>query len=211
MVAAFSFDLAELAWGRGAGGKGGISARRFCSAGPDNVPQFKRLCHPLPTSVGPLSPSPSPPKQAFESRSTELAGEQVIQYQTCFKRACFEDEGSQIFFTYSFRVPRGGATRGEALRHRCPSIAIRVRDIARSRVSPRLVLAGFSASERRSYEGVATRHRCPGTAIRVRVIARSRVSPRLVLAGFSASERRSYEGRSYEGRPDAKGDVQLNF
>ncbi|QDS96328.1 hypothetical protein FF011L_51360 [Roseimaritima multifibrata] len=37
------------------------------------------------------------PKQAFESHSTELAGEPLIQYPTCFKRACFEGEGSQVF------------------------------------------------------------------------------------------------------------------
>ncbi|QDS93002.1 hypothetical protein FF011L_17570 [Roseimaritima multifibrata] len=95
----------------------------------------------------PLSPSPSPPKQAFESYLIELAGEPLIQYQTCFKRACFEGEGSQTYFTYKSHVPRGGATRGDRSPDRY-RIAV-----ARSRVSPRLVLADLSASERRSYEG----------------------------------------------------------
>ncbi|QDS95407.1 hypothetical protein FF011L_42030 [Roseimaritima multifibrata] len=87
--------------------------------------------------------------------------------------------------------------------------------IARSRVSPRLVLANLTASERRSFE----RQAFAGTASlslfgpayviaqppssllmspyaqrkNVEVIARSRVSPRLVLADLTASERWSFE------------------
>ncbi|QDS91945.1 hypothetical protein FF011L_06810 [Roseimaritima multifibrata] len=62
------------------------------------MPRLAQRCRPL-------SPSPSPQKQAFESYLIELAGEPLIQYQTCFERACFEGEGSQTFFTYSFHAP----------------------------------------------------------------------------------------------------------
>ncbi|QDS92520.1 hypothetical protein FF011L_12670 [Roseimaritima multifibrata] len=91
------FDLVKLAWGRGAGGEGEISRRRFCSEDAVNASDFMRLCHALPNAVG-----PSPPKQAFESYLIELAGEPLIQYQTCFKRACFEGEGSQTFLHLFF-------------------------------------------------------------------------------------------------------------
>ncbi|QDS95562.1 hypothetical protein FF011L_43590 [Roseimaritima multifibrata] len=62
------------------------------------MPRFAQRCRPL-------SPSPSPPKQAFESTLIELAGEPLIEHQPCFKRACFEGEGSQAFFTYSHSRP----------------------------------------------------------------------------------------------------------
>ncbi|QDS93309.1 hypothetical protein FF011L_20720 [Roseimaritima multifibrata] len=100
VISASLFDLVELAWGRGAGGEGEISRRRYCSEDAVKASDFKRLCHALPNAVGPLSPSPSPPKQAFGSYLIELAGEPLIQYQTCFKRACFEGEGSQPVFIY---------------------------------------------------------------------------------------------------------------
>ncbi|QDS95182.1 hypothetical protein FF011L_39750 [Roseimaritima multifibrata] len=58
------------------------------------MPRLAQRCQPL-------SPSPSPQKQAFESHLMELAGEPLVQYQTCLRRACFEGAGSQTFFTYS--------------------------------------------------------------------------------------------------------------
>ncbi|WP_145351485.1 hypothetical protein [Roseimaritima multifibrata] len=65
------------------------------------MPRLAQRCRPL-------SPSPSPQKQAFESTLIALAGEPLIQYQICFKRACFEGEGSQTYFIYKSHVLRGG-------------------------------------------------------------------------------------------------------
>ncbi|QDS93644.1 hypothetical protein FF011L_24170 [Roseimaritima multifibrata] len=41
---------------------------------------------------------PFPQNKLFESQTIELGGEPLIQYQTCFMQACFEGEGSEIFF-----------------------------------------------------------------------------------------------------------------
>ncbi|QDS95324.1 hypothetical protein FF011L_41180 [Roseimaritima multifibrata] len=81
-------------WGRGGDFQAAIlQRRRGESLGFQAImPRLAQRCRPL-------SPSPSPPKQAFESYLIALAGEPLIQYQTCFKRACFEGEGSQTFFT----------------------------------------------------------------------------------------------------------------
>ncbi|QDS94563.1 hypothetical protein FF011L_33420 [Roseimaritima multifibrata] len=86
------------------GEKGKFPAGDFSSEDALNASNCKRLCHAFPNAVGPSPPAPLP-KKAFESYLIELADEPLIQYQTCFKRACFEGEGSRSFFTYSFHAP----------------------------------------------------------------------------------------------------------
>ncbi|QDS93413.1 hypothetical protein FF011L_21830 [Roseimaritima multifibrata] len=91
--------MGERGWGRGGDFQAAILQRRRSERlGFQAVmPRLAQRCRPL-------SPSPSPQKQAFESTLIELAGEPLIQYQTCFKRTCFEGEGSQTFFTYKSHV-----------------------------------------------------------------------------------------------------------
>ncbi|QDS93412.1 hypothetical protein FF011L_21820 [Roseimaritima multifibrata] len=87
--------MGERGWGGGGDFQAAILQRRRSERlGFQAVmPRLAQRCRPL-------SPSPSPQKQAFESTLIELAGEPLIRYQTCFKRTCFEGEGSQTFFMY---------------------------------------------------------------------------------------------------------------
>ncbi|QDS93198.1 hypothetical protein FF011L_19590 [Roseimaritima multifibrata] len=91
--------MEERGWGRGGDFQAAILQRRR-----GKRLGFQAIMPRLAQRCRPLSPSPSPPKQAFESYLIELAGEPLIQYQTCFKRACFEGEGSQTYFTYKSHV-----------------------------------------------------------------------------------------------------------
>ncbi|QDS92569.1 hypothetical protein FF011L_13160 [Roseimaritima multifibrata] len=87
-----------------------------------NVSCFKGECHVLARLCRPLSPSPSPPKQAFGSQSIELAGEPLIQYRTCFKQACFEGEGSQILGLLFLCLPVLSCPEQKATLARSPAI-----------------------------------------------------------------------------------------
>ncbi|QDS94156.1 hypothetical protein FF011L_29340 [Roseimaritima multifibrata] len=60
VLSASLFDFVELAWGRGAGGEGEISRRRFYSEEAVKASDFKRLCHALAYAVGPSPPAPLP-------------------------------------------------------------------------------------------------------------------------------------------------------